>query len=168
MKGMFDIYQSITNRSVLKQLSSKQITYCNHTDFQGKILFSTVRPTLLILFYKMVIIIAEAVLFWKDSISHFFPTYSSFFFFLCLNINAYFSLSPVVCLFLAWITYQPHPVIWSSSWISGSFYINNYFLLSTILRWKCIYISVLLPFKPNLALHRCLSRCACFLLKAAG
>lgn len=94
MKGMFDIYQSITNRSVLKQLSSKQITYCNHTDFQGKILFSTVRPTLLILFYKMVIIIAEAVLFWKDSISHFFPTYSSFFFFSLLKYKCLFLFEP--------------------------------------------------------------------------
>lgn len=80
MKGMFDIYQSTTNRSILRQLSSKQITYCSHTDLQGKILFCIVRLTLLILFYKKVIIIAEADLFWKDSTSHFFPTYSYFLF----------------------------------------------------------------------------------------
>lgn len=42
------------------------------------------------------------------------------------------------------------------------------FLTFTILTWKCISISVIFPFAPNLAVHRCLSRCACFLLKALG
>lgn len=74
MKGIFDVYQSATNHFILRQLSSRQIAYCSHTDFQGKILFSAVRLTLQILFYIKVKIIAEADLFWKDSISHFFPT----------------------------------------------------------------------------------------------
>lgn len=44
------------------------------------ILYGQTDITNFILFYKKVIIIAEADLFWKDSISHFFPTYSYFLF----------------------------------------------------------------------------------------